>query len=140
MWRASTDLFDFDKLFEMMDEDIASPMIGAAEAEARSQGAHGLRPGQTDQAAASMEHAENEPMEVAKEIVVNEMTLSAYSPLKDLRAVAKWPKRLLPPGLTLFLQPCTLTKSLKTIECQVYLVQCEVPTPNQIRTSVGLPH
>ena len=73
-----------------MDEDIVSPMVGAAEAEARSQGAHGLRPEQLDEAAASQEHGENEPMEVAKEVVVNEMTLSAYSAMKDLRAAAKW--------------------------------------------------
>ena len=66
---ASNDLFDFDKLFEMMDEDIVSPIIGAAEAEARSQGAHGLRPEQLNEAEASQEHAENEPMEMAKEVV-----------------------------------------------------------------------
>ena len=90
---ASNDLFDFDKLFEMMDEDIVSPMIGAAEAEARSQGAHGLRPEQFDEAAASQEHAENEAMEVAKEVVVNEMTLSAYSAMKDLRAAANGSKQ-----------------------------------------------
>ena len=29
-------------------------------------------------------------MEVAKEVVVNDMTLSAYSAMKDLRAAAKW--------------------------------------------------
>ena len=71
-----------------MDEDIVSPMIGAAEAEARSQGAHGLRPEQLDEAAASQEHGENEPMEVAKEVVVNEMTLSVHSAMKDLSTSA----------------------------------------------------
>ena len=55
----------------------------------KSKDGFGFETEQLDEAEASQEHAENEPMEVAKEVVVNEMTLSASSAMKDFRAAAK---------------------------------------------------
>ena len=83
---ASGDYFDFDKLFDIVDEDALNPMVGAAEKEARARRELGLHEEQQDEALAS----KCEPMEVATEVVVNEMTLSPYSAIKDLRAAAKW--------------------------------------------------
>ena len=51
-------------------------MVGAAEKEARARRELGLHEEQQDEALASREKDECEPMEVATEVVVNEMTLS----------------------------------------------------------------
>ena len=87
---ASGDHFDFDKLFDIVDEDALNPMVGEAEKEARARRELGLREQHQDEALASREKEECEPMQVATEVVVNEMTLSPYSAMKDLRAAAKW--------------------------------------------------
>ena len=87
---ASGDYFDFDKLFDIVDEDALNPMVGEAEKEARARRELGLHEGQQDEALASREKDECEPMEVSTEVVVNEMTSSPYSAMKDPRAAAKW--------------------------------------------------
>ena len=70
---ASGDYFDFDKLFDIVDEDALNPMVGEAEKEARARRELGLQEEHQDEALASREKDECEPMEVATEVVVKSL-------------------------------------------------------------------
>lgn len=76
------DDFDFDKLVEIVDEDVLHAGVGTAEKVASTRREFGLK----TESLASKKKEECEAIKVTTVLVVNEMTLRQWSAMKDSHA------------------------------------------------------